>query len=159
VDRALSEPEVSSLYNSGSGRPGSSADSSNSDRSMAYQSGELLFEDNWPQDGDFDLNDQTVAHGFAFQLDSSGNVSAMHATFRVLSAGAALHNGLYLHLPLPGGTPLIATDQDGNPVLPSSARETSSSRPPPTLARSSRPSTRSSIPCPQRLRRRRRPSA
>jgi len=35
VDRALNDAEVSSLYNSSSGKPASSTDSSNFDRSMA----------------------------------------------------------------------------------------------------------------------------
>ena len=36
VDRALNDAEVSSLYNSSSGKPASSTDSSNFDRSMAW---------------------------------------------------------------------------------------------------------------------------
>jgi len=66
----------------------------------------------------------------------------------VRSAGATLHNGLYLHLPLPAGTPLIATDQHGNPVLPLvGERDLVSSRSPPKRARSPRPNMRSSTPC------------
>jgi LruC domain-containing protein len=74
----------------------------------------LLFEDNWPQNGDLDFNDQVVAYNFAFGQDESGQTISLLARFRLLANIAGLHNGLYLHLPISAlaGATVVRT-QDG----------------------------------------------
>ena len=62
-------------------------------------SGLVLFEDLWPQNGDFDFNDQSVSYNYVMMINAAGNVTAIQASFNVLSAGASIHNGVYLHLP------------------------------------------------------------
>jgi LruC domain-containing protein len=82
-------------------------------------SGLVLFEDLWPNNGDLDFNDQTVAYNYEFLLDSAGKVVTMKASFNVLAVGAHLHNGLYLHLPLTrAGRAVTVVDQDGYSVSP-----------------------------------------
>jgi LruC domain-containing protein len=63
--------------------------------------GTLMFEDQWPKDGDFDFNDQVLSYNYEIGVDGSGNVTALQATYNVLSSGATYRNGAYLHLPLP----------------------------------------------------------
>jgi LruC domain-containing protein len=74
----------------------------------------LLFEDNWPQNGDLDFNDQVVAYNFAFGQDEAGHTISLLARFRLLANIAGLHNGLYLHLPISAlaGATMVRT-QDG----------------------------------------------
>ncbi len=63
--------------------------------------GTLLFEDLWPDAADFDFNDESVAYNFVQVQDSTGKTLSLQATLQVLTAGGGLHNGLYLHLPVP----------------------------------------------------------
>lgn len=65
--------------------------------------GEVMFEDNWPKNGDLDFNDQVVAYNYAFNITNGGQVSSMQVTLDVLAAGGTIRNGLYLHLPVPVG--------------------------------------------------------
>ena len=77
--------------------------------------GMIFFEDRWPSKGDDDFNDQSVTYNQDLALDQDGRVTELLATFNVLSVGATLHNGLYLHLPLPASTPvtIVRTDDAG----------------------------------------------
>lgn len=82
-------------------------------------SGLVLFEDLWPTNGDLDFNDQAVAYHYEFLLDTAGKVVTMQATFNLLAAGASIHNGLYLHLPLlRGANPVAVLDAGGNTITP-----------------------------------------
>jgi len=66
--------------------------------------GTVMFEDLWPGNGDLDFNDQTVAYNYEFLMDDSAtNVVKMQVTYNVLSLGASIHNGLFLHLPMLAG--------------------------------------------------------
>ncbi|MBS2020827.1 MAG: LruC domain-containing protein [Deltaproteobacteria bacterium] len=64
-------------------------------------SGQVLFEDLWPMRGaDLDFNDQNFS--FKFDLARDGNTgrwASLTASFKSLSLGATIDNGLYLHLP------------------------------------------------------------
>ena len=71
--------------------------------------GTLLFEDQWPNAGDFDFNDAAVAYNFVLELAPDGKLTAFQATFALLAVGASIHSGLSLHLPLPRGVALSAT--------------------------------------------------
>lgn len=61
----------------------------------------LLFEDIWPGAADFDFNDQSVAYHFTLVRDAAGRTRRLQADFSLLSLGASLGGGLYLHLPVP----------------------------------------------------------
>lgn len=71
--------------------------------------GTVMFEDLWPGNGDLDFNDNTVAYNYEFLMDdAAANVVKMQITYNVLSLGASIHNGLFLHLPmLPGAASSI----------------------------------------------------
>ena len=65
------------------------------------QHGMVLFEDQWPKEGDLDFNDVVVTYNYAVQLDPAGHAVRLRATFNVLALGGIFDNGLGLHLPVP----------------------------------------------------------
>ena len=70
----------------------------------AYQQfGQIFFEDLWPQKGDFDFNDETIAYNYLFQLDANNKLVNLKGSFTLLSAGASYHNRVLVHLPIPVG--------------------------------------------------------
>jgi LruC domain-containing protein len=73
------------------------------------RAGMLLFEDLWPSNGDLDFNDQVIAYNYSEKTNSTGQVTNLQATFNVLAVGSTLHNGLYLHLPIPASEVVSAT--------------------------------------------------
>ena len=66
--------------------------------------GLLLFEDLWPASADYDYNDQNIAYQFTAAQNGAGQTVALSASLNVLSVGASLSNGLYLHLPVPANS-------------------------------------------------------
>ena len=86
--------------------------------------GALFFEDLWPENGDLDFNDLVVSYNYEFMLapdDGSGGtrVSALRLSLNVLAAGAGLHNGLALRLPVSSnlaGTTVTRSFADGEEV-------------------------------------------
>jgi LruC domain-containing protein len=67
------------------------------------QHGVLVFEDKWPEQGDLDFNDVTLAYNYIFFLDGAGNVSSLQASINLLAAGGTIPNGVRLHLPVEAG--------------------------------------------------------
>ncbi|MBS2023903.1 MAG: LruC domain-containing protein [Deltaproteobacteria bacterium] len=65
--------------------------------------GVLMYEDLWPRNGDLDFNDEVVTYNDQLLVDATGKTTALRATFNVMAIGAYIHNGLYLHLPVPAG--------------------------------------------------------
>ena len=61
----------------------------------------IMFEDQWPSQGDLDFNDVVLTYSYIFRLDSSGNILSLRATFNALALGGAYVNGLGMHLPVP----------------------------------------------------------
>ncbi len=61
---------------------------------------QVLFEDQWPSQGDLDFNDVVVAYHYRFALDAQARVRAIHARFDVRAVGGGFSNGLGLHLPV-----------------------------------------------------------
>jgi len=59
--------------------------------------GQLLFEDLYPANGDLDYNDQAFSYSYDFALQNG--VTEIRATFNALAVGAKLDNGLFVHLP------------------------------------------------------------
>ncbi len=62
--------------------------------------GAILFEDQWPSQGDLDFNDVALTYNYVFRTNAAGRVVALRATYNVLAVGGALHNGLALALPV-----------------------------------------------------------
>ncbi|WP_374164647.1 LruC domain-containing protein [Arcticibacter sp. MXS-1] len=62
--------------------------------------GTTVFEDQWPQEGDYDLNDLVVSYRYKFAMNSENKVVDFAAQFKTLAAGASFQNGLGVQLPL-----------------------------------------------------------
>lgn len=66
------------------------------DRSVAYRmtyKGILAFEDNWPNKGDYDLNDVIVKYSSVLAFNTSNQVLSTEDTFTALWSGASFKNG------------------------------------------------------------------
>lgn len=66
------------------------------DRSVAYRmtyKGILAFEDNWPNKGDYDLNDVIVKYNSVLAFNTKNQVLSTEDTFTALWSGAAYKNG------------------------------------------------------------------
>lgn len=61
--------------------------------------GMLLFEDRWPNKGDFDFNDVVVSYNQTLDYDSSANVTHLRLDLSIMAVGARFKNGLALRLP------------------------------------------------------------
>ncbi|MBC7383580.1 MAG: LruC domain-containing protein [Bacteroidia bacterium] len=64
--------------------------------SSGYSS--LLFEDNWPDKGDYDFNDLVVDYKYNTVTNASNNVVEIKYNFITKCAGAGLHNGFAFQL-------------------------------------------------------------
>lgn len=60
----------------------------------------LVFEDNWPKLGDYDMNDLVVSYRYSFGKDKAGKVLSLNADLTVVASGASIHNGLGIDLPI-----------------------------------------------------------
>ncbi|MFD2160919.1 LruC domain-containing protein [Paradesertivirga mongoliensis] len=61
--------------------------------------GTLVFEDNWPSKGDYDMNDLVVKYRYTYISNASNKVVEMTADFRAVSAWATNKNGMGVQLP------------------------------------------------------------
>ncbi|MBE0646156.1 MAG: LruC domain-containing protein [Bacteroidales bacterium] len=77
----------------------------------------LAFEDLWPSDGDYDLNDVVVGYSFKIVTDADDDVVDLFGTFVLKASGAGLHNGFGFELPTVAPASVISTT--GYDVLPS----------------------------------------
>jgi LruC domain-containing protein len=73
------------------------------------QFGTLAFEDLWPNQGDYDMNDLVVDYNFAEMRNASNNVVRIEATFILRAMGAGLRNGFAFELPIPNSDVLSVT--------------------------------------------------
>lgn len=66
--------------------------------------GSLAFEDLWPYQGDYDMNDVVVDYNFATTIDNQNRVQSITATFILNASGASFNDGFGFQLPnvLPG---------------------------------------------------------
>ncbi|MEQ9502310.1 MAG: LruC domain-containing protein [Deltaproteobacteria bacterium] len=62
--------------------------------------GQLLFEDEFPDGGDYDFNDVVLGYNVALQLDAQGQAVALRYALSVIAAGGARASGLGIHLPV-----------------------------------------------------------
>jgi LruC domain-containing protein len=61
--------------------------------------GMLLFEDNWPDYGDFDFNDAVLAYNQTLRYDSGAALTGLRLDLSVMAVGAKFTNGLAFRLP------------------------------------------------------------
>ncbi|GAA4931130.1 LruC domain-containing protein [Mucilaginibacter defluvii] len=65
---------------------------------------QVAFEDNWPQKGDYDMNDLVVNYRYKFVLNAKNEVVNMEGTFNAMAAGASFKNGFGVQLPVAAST-------------------------------------------------------
>jgi len=78
--------------------------------------GQLMFEDNWPRKGDYDLNDLIVAYRITEELNAKEQVVGLKLFYDIVARGASYSNGFALHLPGIGTELIQEKDAKGNPV-------------------------------------------
>lgn len=61
--------------------------------------GTLAFEDSWPRQGDYDLNDLVMEYNFHNVHDPNNKLIEINATTKVVAIGAAYHNGFAIEMP------------------------------------------------------------
>jgi LruC domain-containing protein len=59
----------------------------------------LMYEDLWPEIGDYDFNDLVVKHQITRTLTSQSELQRLQGTYIVQAKGASFHNGFALRLP------------------------------------------------------------
>ncbi len=60
----------------------------------------LAFEDDWPNLGDYDMNDLVVSYRYSFAKNKAGDIVSLQADFAVTASGASFYNGLGFELPI-----------------------------------------------------------
>jgi LruC domain-containing protein len=65
------------------------------------QHGLLLFEDQWPVNGDLDFNDVAVAYNYVINLNAQGQATSLQLTLNTLALGGQIANDIMLRLPVP----------------------------------------------------------
>lgn len=63
--------------------------------------GTVAFEDNWPEKGDYDLNDLIVEYNYQMVTNTSNKVTELIGRFKLVATGAEYSNGFGLRLPMP----------------------------------------------------------
>ena len=62
--------------------------------------GTIAFEDMWPNEGDYDLNDLVVGYRYKFAMNADNKVVDLTGEYKPLAAGASFNNGFGVQLPL-----------------------------------------------------------
>ncbi len=85
--------------------------------------GMLLFEDQWPDNGDNDFNDVGLTYNYVFRLNAAGQALSVRATFNTLALGGTFDNGLGMVLPVSASAVASVTRTVGSgsatPLTPS----------------------------------------
>lgn len=71
--------------------------------------GSVSFEDNWPQKGDYDLNDVVVEYNYQLVTNASNQVVDMIAQYKLVATGATYSNGFGIELPIDASLVSTAT--------------------------------------------------
>jgi len=73
--------------------------------------GSIIFEDLWPQRGDYDFNDLVLDYNTTYIVDTKGSVASMSINLIVRAIGAGYRNGLGFELDIPPGHVQSVTGQ------------------------------------------------
>jgi LruC domain-containing protein len=89
--------------------------------------GTLAYEDQWPTQGDYDMNDLVVLYQYHLVTDANRAVKDVDAGFRIAARGAGNHNGFGLRLPgVSAGQVQAATLQVGTAAATAVTSESAS---------------------------------
>ncbi len=72
---------------------------------------QVAFEDNWPNKGDYDLNDLVINYRYSFVSNAKNQVVTMKGEFVPVAAGASFKNGFGVQLPVAASTVASVTGQ------------------------------------------------
>ncbi|WP_240755199.1 LruC domain-containing protein [Pedobacter sp. SYP-B3415] len=72
----------------------------------------LAFEDNWPNTGDFDVNDLVVNYRYKYVSNAANNVVEMTGSYLPVAAGADYNNGFGVQLPVAASAVTSVTGQN-----------------------------------------------
>lgn len=61
----------------------------------------IAFEDNWPNKGDYDMNDLVLNYRYTYVTNAQNQVVTIQTDYNVAAAGASFKNGFGLQLPIP----------------------------------------------------------
>lgn len=61
--------------------------------------GTMCFEDKWPYEADFDLNDVVLQYRYGLKFNSDNNIIGINANFILKASGAAFRNGFGIEFP------------------------------------------------------------
>lgn len=75
--------------------------------------GGLAFEDNWPQKGDYDLNDLVMEYNYQMITNTSNKVAELVGRFKLVAAGAEFSNGFGIRIPVKSNLVEAATISQG----------------------------------------------
>ncbi len=62
--------------------------------------GTLAFEDNWPKQGDYDLNDLVVSYRYSYAVNATNKIVEMKADFKINESLAYFKNGFGVEMPI-----------------------------------------------------------
>jgi LruC domain-containing protein len=75
----------------------------------------IVFEDLWPSQGDYDFNDLVISYRIVFHLNIDGNVDSMDYIYDVTNVGAAYRNGFGIEFPWDAALYGVTGQRDGAP--------------------------------------------
>ena len=75
-----------------------------------------MYEDNWPNTGDYDLNDLVVGYRITEELNAKDQVVGLKLYYDLIARGAAYANGFALHLPGITADQIQTVDGSGAPT-------------------------------------------
>jgi LruC domain-containing protein len=64
----------------------------------------LAFEDNWPNKGDYDMNDLVLNYRYTYVTNAQNQVVTIQTDYSIAAAGASFKNGFGLQLPIPASS-------------------------------------------------------
>ena len=80
----------------------------------ANSTGKLVFEDLWPNQGDYDFNDLVVDYNFNSIANADNLITTLEGSFTIEHIGGAFHNGFGFILPISPDNIASITDQNLN---------------------------------------------
>ncbi|RYY22148.1 MAG: LruC domain-containing protein, partial [Sphingobacteriaceae bacterium] len=72
---------------------------------------QLAFEDNWPNKGDYDMNDLIVNYRYTIALSAQAQIVTLQGIYNVVAAGASFKNGFGVQLPFSASSVKSVTGQ------------------------------------------------
>jgi len=71
----------------------------------------LAFEDNWPNKGDYDMNDLVLNYRYTYVSNAQNQVVTIQTDYSIAAVGASFKNGFGLQLPIPASAVQSVTGQ------------------------------------------------